>query len=373
MENIRMQFQPPEGIYLLNHSVGPLPAAALERQAEYFAAWRNQGGNAWDDWLGMIARFRSALPPLLGGIAEDYCPQVNISSAVSKLLPTLPQRAGRTKLLLSELDFPSMGFVVAQAEKLGYRIEWLKADDNKTFPLEAWQRALTDDTQLVVITHGLYGNSYLNPVAEILAAAQAKKILTLVDIAQTAGVVPIDVVKWNADFVVGSCVKWLCGGPGAGFLWVNPALSNTLEPLDVGWFSHENPFEFDIHHFKFAHGAARFWGGTPSVLPYVVATAGLELLADIGVENIRAHNQSLTGKLIAAAGERKIPVRTPADPARRGGTVVLDLPDPASMVKKLLADNIFTDMRPGFGVRFAPHIFNTEAEIDAVIERLPVL
>jgi selenocysteine lyase/cysteine desulfurase len=364
-------FQVPEGIYLLNHSVGALPRAAEECAARFFEAWRTRGGGAWDGWLEEVEGFRRALAALLGGSVRDYCPQTNISTAVARLLPALPRRPGRNRVLLSELDFPSVGFAVSQARRLGYEVVFLEADERRTFSLEAWERALTEDTQLVLMTHSLYGNSYLNPVEELVPLARERGIFTLVDVAQSAGVVPVDVAAWGADMVVGSCVKWLCGGPGAGFLWVNPAVAERLEPLDVGWFSHENPFEFDIRRFRYAPGALRFWGGTPSVLPYAVATAGLEAIRKLGVEQVRAHNQALTGRLLAGAVERGLRVSTPLEPTRRGGTAVIDFPQPEQAVRHLQAHGIAVDQRPGFGVRFSPHAYNTQAEVDTVLRLLP--
>jgi selenocysteine lyase/cysteine desulfurase len=371
MSLLRDVFQVPEGIYLLNHSVGALPRAAEERAARFFELWRTRGGGAWEGWLEEVEGFRRALAALLGGAVRDYCPQTNISTAVARLLPALPARPGRKRVLLSELDFPSVGFAVTQAQRLGYEVVFLEADAHRTFPLEAWERALTEDTQLVLMTHSLYGNSYLNPVEQVLPLARERGIFTLVDVAQSAGVVPIHVEAWGADLVVGSCVKWLCGGPGAGYLWVNPEVAERLSPVDVGWFSHENPFEFDIRRFRYAPGALRFWGGTPSVLPYMVATAGLEALRALGVEKVRAHNQALTERLLAGALERGLRVSTPLEPSRRGGTAVIQFPQPEQAVRHLQGHGIAVDQRPGFGVRFSPHAYNTEVEVDTVLSLLP--
>jgi kynureninase len=143
-----------------------------------------------------------------------------------------------------------------------------------------------------------------------------------VDVAQSAGIVPIDVAAWDADFIVGSCVKFLCGGPGAGFLWVNDRVLGECRPLDVGWFSHADPFEFDIHQFRYADSALRFWGGTPAILPYTVAANSLETLIEIGIGRVRAHSLELTQTIINSVSRKNL--YTPARPARRGGTVVLD-------------------------------------------------
>jgi selenocysteine lyase/cysteine desulfurase len=335
----KQDFSLPDGTYLLSHSVGCLPRAARGAADRFFEQWGAQGGEAWEGWLASVGDFQKSLATLLNGEAAEFCPQTNISSAIAKILSSLPRRKGKTKLLLSELDFPSAGFALAQAERAGYAVEFMPAESDAVSP-ECWLRHITHDTQLVLVTHVLYGNSGLNPVAEIISAARRHDVFTVVDVAQSAGVVPIDLREWDADFVVGSAVKWLCGGPGAGFLWANPSGVERFEPTDVGWFSHEDPFEFRIRSFRYAPDARRFWGGTPSVLPYVVARAGIDLVNSVGVANVRAHNRTLTERLVRAALERGLTVRTPHDPARRGGTVCVAFRDPQRVYRRLKEERV---------------------------------
>jgi len=190
-----------------------------------------------------------------------------------------------------------------------------------------------------------------------------------VDIAQSVGVVPIDLAAWNAGFVIGSCVKWLCGGPGAGFLWVSPERLAACEPTDVGWFSHENPFEFDMHNFRYAADALRFWGGTPSVQPFVTAANSIRLMHKIGIEKIRAHNLNLTQQIIDAVDANN--VVTPANPEKRGGTMVLHYPakQQDALCSRLDQAQVGFDVRPT-GIRMSPHIYNDTEQIQAVIELL---
>ncbi|MCI0394511.1 MAG: aminotransferase class V-fold PLP-dependent enzyme [Chloroflexi bacterium] len=363
------QFLVPEGTYLLSHSVGCLPRAALAAQERFFELWQTRGGNAWDEWLAAVEGFGHSLAALLHGQPGEFCPQTNISSAVSKIVTSLPPRRGKETILISELDFPSVGFALEQAERLGYRIKRLPAEAGR-FTADHWQQHLTGDVQMALVTHVLYGNSFCNPVAEIVQAAREREIFTVVDVAQSAGVVPIDLAAWGADFVVGSCIKWLCGGPGAGFLWANSAGIEQFRPLDVGWFSHENPFEFDIRQFRYAPDARRFWGGTPSVLPYMVARAGIDQIQAIGVESIQEHNRALTEQLVQFAQSRRWPLHTPAAPERRGGTVCIGFPDPQKVVAHLEAAQIWVDFRPSFGVRFSPHIYVSQADMTQTIRTL---
>lgn len=367
-------FHLPPGVYLLSHSVGCLPKTTLQAQADFFNLWRSKGGNSWDEWLAHIEAFCQSLAALFNGRPDQFCPQVNISSAVTKIIAALPPRPGKNIILLSELDFPSIGFTLEQARRLGYEIRRMPAvEGSSPFPLEQWAEYLTADVQVALITHVLYGNSYRNPVKAIVALAQQQEIHTIVDIAQASGVVPVDVQEWSADFVAGSCVKWLCGGPGAGFMWVNDGILAQLRPIDVGWWSHENPFEFDITDFRYAPDARRFWGGTPSILPYVVARSGIEQIRAISPQTTQAHNHNLTNILIEAAQENDWPLLTPADPALRGGTVCIGFPNAPEIVAALNTANIKVDARPSYGVRFSPHIYTTEEQIEETAETLKTI
>lgn len=366
MNQYKQQFFIPEGIYLLNHSVGCLPQKTALQKEHFFELWKSQGSEAWSEWLSLIDGFCQSLSTLLNGYPDEFCPQSNVSSSVCKILHSLPPQKNRFKLLLSEMDFPSIGFALSQMQRLGYQIEFLPAKDG-TFSLETWKQYLTKDTQLAFITHAVYGNSFLNPVTEIIQYAQEQGIITVVDIAQSAGVVPINLRAWNADFVVGSSIKWLCGGPGAGFLWANSESPFSFAPIDVGWFSHENPFEFDIYNFRYTNNARRFWGGTPSILPFVCAQLSIELINSIGVDKIRFHNQRLTEVLIQESRAKKINIITPLEPWQRGGTVVINFNNNQKVYERFQQEKISIDVRPGFGLRFSPHIYNDEEEIEKVI------
>jgi kynureninase len=188
----------------------------------------------------------------------------------------------------------------------------------------------------------------------------------VVDVAQSVGVVPIDLAQWQADFVIGSCVKWLCGGPGAGFLWVSPDRINQCHPRDVGWFSHEAPFEFDIRNFRFAPDAMRYWGGTPSIQPYVLATNSLKIFNQLGIEQIRTHNLALTDQLLHGVSDENCV--SPREPALRGGTVVLQYAEEQlhRIAKNLEAEEVSFDLRRT-GVRLSPHIYNEGEEIARVL------
>ena len=179
------------------------------------------------------------------------------------------------------------------------------------------------------------------------------------DVAQSAGILPWTVEELGADAVLGSCIKWLCGGPGAGFLWLRPELCAGLEPVDVGWFSHADPFEFDIHHFEPAADARRFWGGTPDVAPFVIAAQSLREMHDIGVPRIFAHNRQLIAVFSEALPARwRDEVRTEG----HGGTLCIAAGGAAGPVAaRLAADGVRFDRR-GDTLRLSFHLCNDAAD-----------
>jgi kynureninase len=355
----------PEGAYLLSHSVGCLPVGAEQALAEAFLdPWRAAGGDAWPHWLQAADRFRAAVARLIGASPADIAPQANVSSALAKALHALPRRAGRTALLLTGEDFPSCGFVLSEASRTGFEPRFLNGD-----PLDpaAWADALADDVHLALVTHAYSNRSARLPVADITAIARERGIATFVDAVQTLGVVPVDIARWSADFVAGSCVKFLCGGPGAGFLWVRPETAAACRPIDTGWFSHADPFAFDIHDFRPAKGATRFWGGTPSIAPFVLAAHGIEALLGFGIEAIRDHNQTLIDRLHGAWGKDAIA----SHPTRhqRGNAVLLRVREPSPALAALRDAGIYADARAG-AIRVSPHLYNDADDIDRLVETL---
>jgi kynureninase len=362
-------FVPSEGVYLLNHSVGRPPVNTRDAWVESFLEpWENAGEDVWPRWLETIENFRNSIADLLNGQAADFCPQVNLSSALTKVISSLKPAESRRTILYTEQDFPSIAFVLQQAVKQGYTLKAMPGHLDTLDPI-IWSEQLSGDVGLVLVTHVHSNTGRQVPVADICAQAHEREIISVVDIAQSVGVVPIDLCAWNADFVIGSCVKWLCGGPGAGFLWVAPHRLPECEPEDVGWFSHEDPFEFDMHNFRYATDALRFWGGTPSVTPFATAANSIRLIEHIGVETVRAHNLGLTQQIIEAVDAGS--VITPSKPEQRGGTVVLKYPDrrQEAVCSRLRQAHIAFDVRP-IGIRMSPHIYNDADEIRLVIEQL---
>jgi kynureninase len=208
----------------------------------------------------------------------------------------------------------------------------------------------------------LFKTGEIQDVAAIVRRAHDVGAHVVLDAYQSAGIVPLDVTGLNVDFAVGGSVKWLCGGPGNGWLYVRPDLAETLEPTFVGWQAHARPFDFEPE-LEYAEGSARFLTGTPNVPALYAATAGYDLIEEIGVDRIREQSLRQTRLLIDLCDEAGFDVGSPRDPARRGGTVTVRTPEFEAVHKELTERQILCDFRPDAGLRLGPHYYNTDDEL----------
>ena len=363
-------FEKPAGHYFLSHSIGLRPLSADKALEDNFTrVWRLGDSNAWEVWLASITRFRERLGALIGARPDDICPQTNISSGLAKILFALPERRGRRKIVLTEDDFPTIGFVLAQGRRLGYELVFLPGG-SRLADIDAWIPAFQDDVQLVLATHVFSNSSVLAPAVDIARRARERGVFSIVDIAQSAGAVPVHLDAIQPDFALGTSLKYLCGGPGAAFLWTQRETAAKTMPMDVGWFSHEEPFEMDIRNFRYAHDAARFWGGTPSVAPYAAAAAGLEVLLETGIEAVSAHNQRLLTRLLESLPPGVI--LSHRKRGERGSAALIAVRDVATASQVLTNAGIAHDCRRK-AVRVSIHLYNTDADVDALLAAIQPL
>ena len=351
--------------YLLNHSVGrPLKTSENDFAERFYEPWKKSNNEPWEKWLETINDFTLSLAKIFNAKQSEFCPQVNLSSGLTKILMSLKQvQKKKSVVLVSEIDFPGMGFALKKSLPEDCEIRFIPANEDITNS-SIWDAYMTEDIDLVFVSHAYSNTGQLSPISDVISMARSRDIISILDIAQSAGIVPIDLTALKPDFMLGSSVKWLCGGPGASYLWVNTERLSSCEPKDVGWFSHENPFEFDIHNFRYHDSALKFWGGTPVVAPFVIATNSINYFTKIGIKNIRKHNQALIAK---TANEIDLEFISPRDEAIRGGTMILDFGSNQQKVLNHLQDNnIGVDLR-SHGIRISPHIYNDEQDIDQLI------
>ena len=366
MSQYKHDFLLADNNYLLNHSVGrPLKTIEKAFKDSFLSPWQNSGKEPWANWLEVINNFQLALSALFNAPAVEFCPQVNLSSSLTKVVMSLAALSkDNTVVLMSEIDFPSMGFVLQKALAQSAEIRFIGKNEDIT-DANVWQQHLSPDIDLVFVSNAYSNTGQLAPVLEVISLAKEKGIISVLDIAQSAGVIPLNLQDVRPDFMLGSSVKWLCGGPGAAYLWVNPDIIEQCQPKDVGWFSHENPFEFDIHQFKYTPSAMKFWGGTPSITPFALASHSIDYFTTLGVGQVRAHNQAMIDLIV---DEFATEVVSPLDKKTRSGTVILNFKDKqAAIVDALGNANISVDVRH-LGIRVSAHIYNDSEDIQQFIE-----
>jgi kynureninase len=347
--------------YLINHSLAAMPAAAEERLLEYARMWRERGIRAWGEgWWEMPVTVGDQVGRIIGAPPGATVMHQNVTVAEMIVLSCFRQPGGRNRVVYEEANFPSVRYLYQAQPDLDVVVV-----ENDVAIVDA----IDERTLLVPISHVLFKNAEIQNVEPIIRRAHDVGAYVVLDCYQSAGVVPFDVTELDVDFATGGSVKWLCGGPGAGWLYVRPDLAERLEPTFVGWQGHARPFAFEPE-LEYASGATRFLTGTPNVPALYAATAGYDVIEEVGVERIRERSLALTQLLIDLLEVAGFELGSPRDADRRGGTVLVHTPDDAAVHRELGERNIICDFRPDAGIRLGPHFYNTEAELRHTVGEL---
>ena len=360
-----------KAVYLISHSLGAMPKATYDQLHEYADQWATRGVRAWaEGWWDMPVTLGNELAPIIGADPGTIVMHQNVSVCQSLILSCLEPTPERNKIVYSELNFPSVMYVYeAHARDGKLKIEIVKSDDGITVPLERMLEAIDETTLLVPFSHVLFKSAFLQNAKAIIDRAHEVGAMTVLDTYQSAGTVPFSVKELNTDFATGGSVKWLCGGPGAGYLYVRPDLQAKLEPKTTGWMAHEAPFAFDTE-LRYASNISRFLHGSPAIPALYAARSGYRIINEIGVENIRKKSVRQTNYLIKLAEEAGFEVTSPRDEAQRGGTVTVAHEHAAAIAKELIRREFIIDYRPGAGVRISPHFYTKDEELELVIEEM---
>jgi len=356
-------------IYLNTVSLGALSRRSIEATQEYLDIWAARGASAWyDTWMGKLQALRAQFARLIGAGPHEIALAPSVSVALSAIASSLDY-SKRKKVVLTDLDFPTDVYQWQVKARQGVRVQLLPTDDRIRIPLERFERAIDRETALVVTGRVFFTSGYIQDVKRIAEMAHAKGAHVFIDDYQGTGQLLLDVKEADMDFLVSGGLKWLLGGPGIAFLYVREELIEQLEPTITGWFGAANQFDFDVHHFEFRHDAGRFELGTPALAPIYAASAGLEIIEEIGPGAIRERSRWLTTDLIERARERGWRLRTAEREEERAAIVMIEMDDPARVVKELAQQGIIVDYRPG-ALRVSPYFYNTIEENEAVINAI---
>jgi len=368
MEEVREQFPITRNRVFLNHAAhSPLPKPVAEAILRYV----NESSNFWTDSSELDDGGKPLFAELIGAKPEEIAFVENTSMGLNIAANVLHYPCG-SKVVTTDLEFPSVVYPWLR-RSLNVKVHYIKNTDGK-ISLDDFEKAVDDKTVAVVISHVEYVNGLRHDLRGISEIAHDHGAYLIVDAIQSAGAIRIDVKKDNVDFLVAACYKWLLSPPGAGYLYVKDDLIGKLEPTFVGWASvKKEVFEtsdfWDIWNLNLSETASRFEIGSRSLISFAGAREAMKMLLNFGIGRIERRVLKLTDYLIEATRNLGLKLQTPEEPQYRSGIINIRINKSQEIVKELGGKGIIVSAR-AHGLRVSPHFYNTETEIDRLIEEL---
>lgn len=359
-----------ECVHLISHSLGCVPAKAADDLAEFAELWRSKSITAWMDWLPEVDRAGARIGKIIGAPAGSVIMHTNVSTVMSVVASCLEYTPEKNKVVYEALQFPTVSYVWQAEQRRGAECVLVPSADGHTIDTEAMIAAIDERTIAVPMSHVVFSSAYIQDAKRIAEKARQVGAHIILDCYQSIGAIPVDVVDLGVSFATGGSVKYLCGGPGAAWLYVRPDLVEQFAPRVTGWFGNEAPFAFTMPDQTYAETTWRFMGGTPAVASLYQARAGQTIVGEIGGARIRDKSLWLTTKAIGWVDELGFTLNTPRPAEQRGGSVVFDFVGAADVCRELNRRKFFCDHRPGVGIRIAPHFYTKEEEIDLFFNEL---
>ena len=354
--------------YLISNSLGAMPRGVYDALKGYADTWATRGVRAWEErWWMLAAQVGDEIGALMNAPAGSVSTHQNVTTCQAIIASCLDFSGKRNKVVYTDMNFPSVMYFWEAQQATGARVHMVKTDDGVTIPTERLLDAIDEQTMIVPISHVIFRSSFIQDARAIVEKAHQVGAYVVLDTFQSLGSVPVDVQALNVDFACGGVLKWLCGGPGVGYLYVRPDLGRTLQPRFTGWHAHEHPFEFETGPIRYTDAPYRFMNGTLHIPSLEAARPGIKIIAEVGIDRIREKSRRQTARLIELADQRGWRVNTPRNPDQRGGTVSIDMPDSQQVCAELIKREILVDFRPKAGVRMSPHFYTKDEELDAAI------
>jgi kynureninase len=357
--------------YLISNSLGAMPRGVYDEMRAYADLWGQRGVRAWKEgWWEMAVNVGDQIAPLIGAGRGEISLHQNVTLIQAVISSCFDFRGPRNKVVMTDLEFPSIQYFYHEQRRNGARIELVPSNDSVRFDLDKFLAAIDQNTLLVPISQVLFRSAYIVDAGAIIEKAHRVGAHVIVDLFQATGTMPIDVRGLGADFACGGVLKWLCGGPGVGYLYVREDLRRKLKPAIAGWMAHRRPFAFETGAIDAREDSFRYLNGTPHIPALYACQPGLAILNKVGIAAIREKSMRMTARLFGGAKAHGWPVNTPENPAERAGTVSVDCPHAAEVCRELLAREILVDYRPKAGVRLSPHFYNREEECDLAMTQI---
>ena len=368
--------------YLVTHSLGAMPVGVRDKLNAYADQWATRGVRSWaEGWWTSPIDVGNLLAKIMNAPEGSVAMHQNVSVIQAILASCFDFEGPRNKVVYTDQNFPTVMYVWEGFKRFGARIVNVPTPTDGDLagigvPTEQLLEAIDEETLVVPISHVCFKSSYLQDAERIVQRAHEVGALVILDTYQSLGTVPVDVAALGVDIVCGGSVKWLCGGPGAGYVYVRPDLLPRLNPRITGWAGHAAPFAFEQGEMRYTDDMMKLLHGSPAVPALLAATAGYETILEVGVQDIRAHSIALTEGLREDLLGRGFRVPSPADPARRGGSLIVGLHDDEdgpAFVAALEARGVLVDHRPNAGVRVSPHFYTSADELAAFAQHMTEL
>jgi kynureninase len=354
--------------YLISNSLGAMPQGVYDAMKSYADIWATRGVRAWEErWWMLATAVGDEIGALMNAPRGSVSTHQNVTTCQAVVASCFDFSGKRNKVVYSDMNFPSVMYFWEAQQAYGARVHMVKTDDGITVPLGPLLSAIDEQTLLVPVSHVIFRSAYIQDAKAIVEKAHKVGAHVVLDTFQSLGTVPVDVRALNVDFACGGVLKWLCGGPGVGYLYVRPDLGKTLMPKFTGWFAHQNPFGFEVGPTRYADPPFRFMNGTSHIPSLEAARPGLKIIAEVGVDRIREKSQQQTSRLMTMARQRGWRINSPENGDHRGGTVSIDMPRADRVCRELLKRDILVDYRPQAGVRMSPHFYNKDDELETAI------
>lgn len=357
--------------YMISNSLGAMPRGVYDGMRAYADSWSERGVRAWEEaWWQMPVGVGDQIAPLIGAGPGEISLHQNVTLTQAVISSCFDFRGPRNKVVMVELEFPSIQYFYHEQRRLGARVEIIPTPDPIRIDVDKLLAAIDETTLLVPISQVLFRSSCVVETRAIIERAHRVGAHVILDVFQAAGSIPLDVRALGVDFAVGGVLKWLCGGPGVAYLYVREDLRSKLRPALTGWIAHRRPFAFETGAIDPREDSFRYLNGTPHIPALYACQPGLEILNQVGIAAIREKSMRMTARLIEGARSRGWQVNTPENAAERAGTVSVECPHAYEVCRELLARDIIVDYRPKAGVRVSPHFYNREDEGDLTLEQM---
>jgi len=368
--SLRSQFPTLHNVTYLNScSLGLLSTSSRDAVNRFLDLWTQMGASAWyGPWMAELAALRRDFASLIHASESEIALTPNISSGLAAISSSL-DFSRRPNVVTTALDFPTVAHHFLALEPRGIRTAIVPSDDNVTIDLERLAAHIDHRTALVATSRVFFTSGWIQDIQALSKICHDRGALLLIDDYQATGQLPTDVHALGADILITGGLKWLLGGPGIAYMYVQRDLIPTLQPTATGWFAHRDQFAFNPQKMVYKDDARRFEAGTPSMAAVYAAYAGIQLVQSIGSDALRSRTSSLTADLVSRLRSSGFHLRIPSDPARHASITIVNARDPHRVVDGLKAQKIIVDARPG-GVRFSPYFYNNQEDNQRAVAAL---